>query len=146
MRFLGLDIGDKRTGLAIADLETTLVSPIRLIEAPLARTDELIAAIARAVDEYKPDALVVGLPIGMDDQEGPQAKKIRAFAQTLASRLALPIHLHDERLSTDAAHWRMAGTGLTHAQKKQRRDALAAAAILRDYLGTISPHPPPQEP
>lgn len=131
MRFLAIDLGDKRTGLAVGDDDLRIPSPLRVIE----RSGEaLLDDIARAISDHNPDALVMGLPLNMDGTEGPRAKIVRAFAERLASRTHLPVHFHDERLSSDAADWQMAGAGLTRGQKKQRRDALAAAAILRDFL------------
>ncbi len=135
MRFLALDLGDKRTGLALGDDETRLASPYKLIEHPMAPGDALLSALVRVIEQERPDALVVGLPLNMDDgSEGPQAKKVRAFAERLARAAGLPVHLQDERLTSVDADAALAGTGLTHKQKKARRDALAAAAILRDFL------------
>lgn len=134
MRFLAIDLGDKRTGLAVGDDLIKLASPLRVIERPLARPDSLLAEIAKAIAEYKPDALVLGLPINMDGTEGPRARIVRDFAENLGRHTSLPLHFQDERLTSDSADWDMAGTGLTRGQKKQRRDALAAAAILRDFL------------
>lgn len=134
MRYLALDLGSARTGLAVGDDEVRIASPLRVVELPLDPPDRLLEEIARAVDEHKPDALVLGLPINMDGTEGPQAAKVRAFAQRLATRFSLPVHFQDERLTSDAADEALARTGLTRKQKKHRRDALAAAAILREYL------------
>lgn len=134
MVYLAIDLGDKRTGLAVGDDETRLVSPLRVVERPLAQRSQLLDDLAHAVAEYKPDALVLGLPINMDDTEGPRAKLVREFAAELGARTGLLVHLRDERLTSDAADWDMAQSGLTRGQKKQRRDALAAAAILRDFL------------
>lgn len=134
MRLLAIDLGGKRTGFAIGETEPAIASPLRVIETPVDQPARLIDAIEAAVREHRPDALVLGLPLNMDESEGPQAKKVRAFAHDLAQRLTLPIHFQDERLSTADADWLMAGSGLTRAQKKDRRDALAAAAILRDFI------------
>ncbi len=137
MRYLAIDLGDKRTGLAVADDETRLASPLTVIEIPRAREDDLIEAVADAANDYDAAVLVVGLPLNMDDTEGPRAKLTRAFADQLAAYLKLPIHFQDERLTSASANARMAQTGLTHKQKKNRRDALAAAEILRDFLETL---------
>jgi len=142
MRYLGADLGDKRTGIAIGDTDPPIVSPLRTIEHPLNPGNQLLDELAKLVDEHKPDALVVGLPLNMDETEGPQAKKVRAFAQRLAHRVNLPIHFQDERLTSDAADWEMARSGLTRGQKKARRDALAAAAFLRDFLASQTPPSP----
>ncbi len=134
MRYLALDLGDKRTGLAVGDDEVRLASPLKTIERPIAPGEQLLDEVARAVDDHKPDAIVLGLPLNMDDTEGPRAKIVRSFAAKLAARTGLAVHFQDERLTSDAADWDMAQSGLTRGQKKQRRDGLAAAAILRDFL------------
>lgn len=136
MRYLCIDLGDKRTGLALGDTQTGLVSPGDVLEVPRTRRDgaELIEALARAAHDSGASALVVGLPINMDGTEGPRAKLVRAVADRLAGSTGLPIHFQDERLSTAAADWQMARSGMTRGEKKQRRDALAAAQILGDFL------------
>jgi putative Holliday junction resolvase len=77
---------------------------------------------------------VVGLPLNMDGTEGPRARVVRAFAERLRTRTGRSLHYQDERLTSAEADWAMSRTGMTHQQKKERRDALAAAAILRDFL------------
>ena len=132
MRFLAIDLGNKRTGLAIGDDETRLASPLTVLQ--VARGEALIDAIGRVVKEQAPDAIVLGLPLNMDGTEGPQAKLTREFGEQLHKRCGLRVHYHDERLTSFAADQQMAGTGRTHKQKKRLRDALAAAEILRDFL------------
>lgn len=146
MRFLAVDLGDRRTGLAVGDAFTRLVSPVDVLEVPLARNrgNDLLAALARAVEEHLSlnDAIVLGLPLNMDGSEGPRAKLVRAFASRLHDFTRRTIHFQDERLSSADADWSMARSGLTHARKKARRDALAAAAILRDFLEALPPTTP----
>lgn len=132
MRYLSIDLGDKRTGLATGDDTTGLVSPSGVLEVP--RGDALLNALLDTIARHEPDELVIGLPINMDDTEGDRAKLVRTFASQLESRCDLPIHFQDERLTSFAADQHMAQTGRTHKQKKQLRDALAAAEILRDFL------------
>lgn len=140
MRYLCIDLGDKRTGLAVGDDLTRLASPVGLLEVPREREggSALMAAIEQALEEQlgPGDELVIGLPLNMDGSEGPRAKLVRAFAASLATRTGRRIHCHDERLSSVEADRQMARTGLTHKQKKRRRDSLAAAAILRDFLAS----------
>jgi putative Holliday junction resolvase len=149
MRYLCIDLGDKRTGLAISDSITRIVSPLDVLEVPIADRqgdallDALLAAILSSFSPVSPFEIIFGLPLNMTDStEGPRAKLVRDFASRLQSRLASSprppaIRFHDERLSSVAADWQMAQSGLTHKQKKSRRDALAAAAILHDYLTTL---------
>jgi len=140
MRFLAIDLGDKRTGLAVGDDESRLVSPAGTLEAPLNPGDQLLGRLHKAIDEHGPDALVIGLPLNMDGSEGQRATLVRAFGARVGESVRLPIHYQDERLTSADADWAMARSGLTHKQKKARRDALAAAAILRDFLAAWPPN------
>lgn len=142
MRVLAIDLGDKRTGLAVGDRASGIVTPAGVLEVPLTLRDgqALLDALARAADEHLPPqaggapTLVVGLPLNMDGSEGPRARLVRAFALRVAERTGRGVDFQDERLTTRDADWAMARSGLTRQQKKSRRDALAAAALLRDYL------------
>ncbi len=132
MRYLAVDLGAKRTGIAAGDDVTRLVQPVEVLQVP--RGPALMDALAKAVDRHGPDAIVLGIPINMDGTEGAAAKDVRTFAAQLAARTGLPVHLQDERLTSFEADARMAQSGRTHKQKKELRDALAAAAILEDWL------------
>ncbi|MCA9297795.1 MAG: Holliday junction resolvase RuvX, partial [Phycisphaerales bacterium] len=106
------------------------------LEIPLSREDDLVRAIEATIDEHlsSTDELVIGLPLNMDGTEGPRAKLVRAFAERLQRDTGRRVHLQDERRSTMAADQAMAQSGLTHGQKKARRDAIAAMVILRTFL------------
>lgn len=138
MRYLAIDLGDKRTGLALGDSETRLASPVRVVEVGIgaAGGEELLAALGRSVEELLGSGgeLVVGLPLNMDGTEGPRARAVRAFAERIRARTGRVVHFADERLSTADADWALAGSGFTHKQKKKRRDAIAAARILEGFL------------
>ncbi|MAY75599.1 MAG: Holliday junction resolvase RuvX [Phycisphaerae bacterium] len=139
MRYLAIDLGDKRTGLALGDDVTRLTSPLDLLEVPLARNggEDLIAALVRAIDEAlgrDKGELVMGLPLHANGEESPRAKLTREFAKRLESRTGRVVRLFDERRTSIAADSRLARSGLTHKQKKLRRDAIAAAAILESFL------------
>jgi len=149
LRYLCVDLGDKRTGLALGDDVTRLVSPLPTIEVPISIADgaALLEALARAVEEQvgvaragtktpsRHAALIFGLPLNMDGTENPRTRIVRAFATRLGGRVGLEVKFQDERLTTVDADWQMARSGLTRGEKKQKRDALAAATILRDFLG-----------
>lgn len=132
MRYLAIDLGDRRTGVALGDDIIGLVSPLRVVEEQ--DRPRLVSALAALVEEHGPDALVVGLPVNMDGSEGDRARLARAFADELAAVTGLPVHAQDERLSSFAAEQQLSQSGLTRGEKKARRDALAACAILRDFL------------
>lgn len=138
-----IDLGDKRTGIAVGDVETGLVSPAGVIECPVARRggEELLELLNAEAERHGAKELVVGLPINMDGSEGQRAKLVRGFAARIGGASGLPVRFQDERLTSAEADWTMARSGMTHGQKKARRDALAAAAILRDYLSQLG-HPP----
>lgn len=130
-RLLAIDLGDRRTGLAVGDRITGIVSPAGVLEVVRER---LIDPLAKAIAEHAPDALVLGIPLNMDGTEGPRARIARDMATALEERTGLPVVLQDERLTSFAADQAMARSGRTHGQKKKLRDALAAVAILEDYL------------
>ena len=134
-RFLAVDVGGKRTGLALGDTITRMAMPVEVLHVP--RGPALLDAIAKAVKVHAPNAIVMGLPLNMDGSEGPAAVQARAFAEEVRVRTGIPVHLQDERLTSFEADQRMARSGRTHGEKKELRDALAAAALLEDFLRPI---------
>ena len=140
---MAIDLGDVRTGIAVGDRVTGIASPAGLVEIPIQREggEALLRGIVGQVRGLVGGDLdgggaevIVGLPLNMDGTEGPRAKAVRVFAQRIAGALGRAVVLVDERRTTMEADERMARTGLTHKQKKRRRDAIAAAAVLRAYL------------
>lgn len=130
MRYLAIDHGQKRTGLAVCDADETLASPLEVIEGQ----GDLVPRIITAIEEQQAEAVVLGLPLNMDDTEGPAVKKIYAFAEVLRKHVDVPIVFYDERLSSFEAEGKFAGGGLTRKKKKKRLDAVAAAMILQSFL------------
>lgn len=135
MRLLAIDIGGKRTGFAVGDTELSMVQPLEVVVH--ANEQELFEAIERVCGEHRPEEIVIGLPLNMDDSEGPAAKKMRLTADKVLAATGMPVHLHDERLTSFEANSRMARSGRTHAGKKKIRDAIAAATLLEDYLAGL---------
>ena len=132
MRYLAIDLGDKRAGLAVGDDETGLASPVATL--PVVAGPALLQALRDEIEKHAPDALVLGLPLNMDGSEGPRAKRTRAFGLQLEEATEQPLVYQDERLTSYAAGRRLAGSGRTHRQKKKARDALAAVEILEDFM------------
>ena len=130
MRYLAIDYGTKRTGLAICDRDETIVSPLAVIQGQ----KELLKKIVDVVETESVEAVVLGLPLNMDNSEGFQAKRVLQFAEQLKKLLEVPIHFQDERLSTFSAEEKLAPAELTRKKKKKRLDAVAAAAILEAFL------------
>ena len=143
-RYLGVDLGTVRIGLALSE-PGGIVSPLAVVPArPTA--EENAREILKAAADYDVDGIVIGLPLNMDDTEGPQAKLSRKLAEAIerlaasgGSRRPLAIHLHDERLTSFDADQRLIGRELTRKKKKARQDALAAQVLLQSFLET---HPP----
>lgn len=132
VRCLAIDLGLKRTGFAVGDDVTGIVQPLHVVELP--DQQRLLSAVARLVREHESEAIVLGLPLNMDDSEGEPARQTRAFGEKVHQHTTLPVYYQDERLTSFTADQQMARTGRTHKQKARRRDALAAAQILRDYF------------
>jgi putative Holliday junction resolvase len=137
-RFLGIDYGTKRIGLAISDADATIASPLAVIVRQ-GGLDEQVRDVLRAADEYGFEAAVLGLPLNMDGTVGPQAELTRKFGAAFARISGKPVHEWDERLSSRGAEELFAGRQLSRGQKKLRRDALAALIILQGYLDAHRP-------
>lgn len=132
MRYLAIDYGLKRTGLAVCDRSETIASPLTVIEGH--NHEQLINRIIQVLRDENIEAIVLGLPYNMDDTEGPQAKVVYKFAELLRQHIDIPIHFQDERLSTFEAQQRIAPAEFTRKKKKKRLDAIAAAQILETFL------------
>lgn len=130
MRYLAIDYGTKRTGLAICDPTETIVSPLAVIQTQ----KELLQKIKNIIETENVEAVVLGLPLNMDDSLGSQAELVKKFAEQLKNSLDVPIYLQDERLSSFGAEEKLASAEFTRAQKKERLDAIAAAEILQIFL------------
>ncbi len=132
MRFLGVDVGRVRIGLALADDVLRVARPLRTVAR---RADAAtLAEIARAAREYEVDRTVVGLPLNMDGTEGESARHARGFAAKLEAALGVPVELFDERLSTFEAETRLRDQGFSAKDRRSRVDAEAAAVILQGWL------------
>jgi len=133
-RVLGVDPGSKRIGLAISD-------PDRKIAFPLAthqRKDEAkdAAFFRQVIAAERIVAIVVGLPLHTDGREGVKAVEARTFGNWLAVATGLPVTYFDERFTTVDAERILWAAGLTHKQRQERRDRLAAQIMLQAYLDT----------
>ncbi len=130
MRYLAIDYGEKRTGLAICDAGEMIASPLAVVSGQ----PELIPRILAVIKSENVEAIVIGLPLNMDNTEGPQVKRVKSFAARLKEHIDIPIHFYDERLSSFEAEKKLSGVDLTRKGKKKRLDAVAAAAILQSFL------------
>ncbi len=138
-RILAIDPGERRIGVAAADLGLRVAIPLTTIEAG----PDAVEAVARLVEEEGARALVVGLPLSLSGALGPQAQRVQALADALAGRLSIPVLTWDERLTSAEARRRLSSGG----GRRRRRDvdALAAAIILQAYLDSQRPEGRPSE-
>jgi len=164
MRTLGLDIGDKKTGVAISDPEGILAIPLTVIERR--SQEDVITEVIKLVERYQVECVVVGLPYSLNGHLTQQSKKVEAFIEKLQGVLAVSqspepklraegvaisegaakqshrsgvsIQIWDERLSTVVAEKLMAEAGTRKDKRKQHQDALAAAIILQGFLDSLN--------
>jgi putative Holliday junction resolvase len=156
MRSLGLDIGEKRTGVAVSDPQGILATPLTVLISK--DEDALINEIIKLVEQYNAERIVVGLPRRLNGELGKQASKVTAFADKLSWRAKrnnlsqLDVQLWDERLSTKAAerlktevggqggrrYRGKRGTRNHSLSVKAAVDAIAAALILQGFLDSLT--------
>ena len=135
MRILGLDVGDRRIGVAISDPGEVLASPLTTIINE--DNQNAIDAIIRLVNQHEVKQIVVGLPYSLDGNIGRQANKVMDFVDRLSKGTKASIETWDERLSTVAVGHLLKGVDNKKANKRERRDAAAAAFILQGYLDSL---------
>jgi len=130
MRYLAIDHGLKRTGLAICDADQRVVSPLCVLKGQ----KNLPQEISQIIASEEVGAIVLGMPLNMDGSEGPQAQKVKAFAERLKQHAHVPVFFQDERLSSFEAREKLESTHLAKAKKRSLLDAVAAAEILQGFL------------
>lgn len=131
VRALGLDIGERRVGVAVSDAHGRVASPLAVLPGPLSAD---VSPLRRLVEECEVDTLVVGLPLSMSGEEGPQVALVRAEAEALARVLPVAVVYHDERLSSAEANRVMAAVGVSAKKRRGSVDMVAATIILQSYL------------
>lgn len=138
MRIVGLDVGQRRIGVAVSDASGTLARPVgTLVGHTLdsSSVDRVVAEMSRLADEDEPFAvIVVGLPRRLDGTPNAMTMPVQEFAARLQQRVTIPVVLQDERLSSHEAESRLAVREKDWRERKKKLDAAAAAIILQDYL------------
>ena len=142
VRVLGIDVGDRRVGLAISDPSRTLARPLTTLTVTN-RSDavgKVIEWVSRLRDEDDGlDAIVVGLPTRLDGTPTDVTPRVLAFVDALKARTSLPVATEGERLTSHEADERLAATERDWRRRKVLLDAAAAAIILQDYLDSRKP-------
>ena len=130
--FLGFDFGYRRIGSAVGQHITQSASPLSTLSARQGTPDW--QDIKKLIDEWRPEALIVGLPTHIDDSEQYTTPAAREFARQLETRFKLPVHLVDERLSTKEARSRLFEQGGYSKLQSAEIDSIAACVILEQWL------------
>jgi putative holliday junction resolvase len=137
-KLLGLDLGERRIGIAVSDDTGIIASPLRIIDLRRGQIDD----VAKVVSELNVAGIVVGLPKGMRGDEGFQARETRALAAKLEHLVNVPLIFWDERLTSAIADRVLADAGRSARERRDQRDAIAAAVMLQSYLDA---HPIPRD-
>ena len=143
MRTLGLDVGERRIGVAISDPEGRIAVPLRTHE----RRGDAVAAVLELARREEAGRIVVGLPLSLDGAHGAQAEVSARFAEELRDRGAIEVVLWDERLSSQEADHHLRAAGKRGKTARAERDTIAATIILQSFLdsrreGALPPLPP----
>jgi putative Holliday junction resolvase len=132
MRFMGLDVGDKRIGVAISDESALIASPRETLERTGNKKD--IAHLLDLARREEVSEILVGMPWNLDGTAGPQADKVSRFVDALRASTEIPIAIWDERLSTVRAEEALIEADVSREKRRGVVDRVAAAIILQSYL------------
>ena len=133
MRAVGIDLGEKRIGVAISDSGGSLATPYEVVARTGSR-DEDHRRIKAIVEEVEAEILVVGLPLSLEGTEGTAAQGARQEAEAIGQTISVPIELHDERLTTVEAERILKEQGLGAAERRNVVDKVAAAILLQAWM------------
>lgn len=137
MRIVGIDLGEKRIGIAISDATATIARPLTTLERGRSDVEAvklLRDTIASLSDEDRIGRIVVGLPTRLNGSDNDQTPRVKKIAELLAAEVSIPVVTQDERLSSREAEERLSMREKDWRKRKAKLDAAAAAVILQDYL------------
>ncbi len=132
MRYLCLDLGRKRIGVAVSDETGLIATPVGTIQ--VSSREQVFKEILRHLEYQEAGRLIVGLPLQLNGQEGIESGRARAFAADLSRLTDIPIDFMDERLSSVEADRKMQDAGIKPQKRREKIDSHAAAIILQSYL------------
>lgn len=131
MRYLGIDLGTKKVGIAISDLTGMIASPLKVI---MYEEGNIISEIDELITEYAVNKIILGLPKNMNNSIGESAERTLVFKKKLERELNIEVILQDERRTTiEAEHYMLEGN-VSRKKRKMKIDGLAAAIILQTFL------------
>ena len=129
--YLGLDIGEVRTGIALCEGEPFVAIPLLTVS-----TDSLLDNLSRISDQQKTKTIVIGLPISLTGTETEQTKFVRYLGAKISNELDIKVEFFDERLTTKQSLHALREAGIPEAQAKHHKDEISAQIILQTYLDT----------
>ena len=141
MRIVALDVGSKRIGIAVSDPTGLVAGALTVLERR--GTGKDTAAVADLLAREAGERIVVGLPLTLRGETGPQAQEVLQFVAALKRRVSVPVETWDERYTTVEADRILEAQGVRRDARKQRIDAVAAAVLLQEYLDAHSRQPGP---
>jgi len=142
-RLMGLDVGNRRIGVAVSDELGLTAQPVMTLERRHNRRDDL-RSLGRLARRFGVSAIVVGNPVRLSGEESSQTAKVQAFAEELGELTGIPIHLWDERLTTHEAHQILYEAGHPRQQHKRVVDQVAATLILQSFIDEAATRNTPQ--
>ena len=136
-RSAGLDVGDRRIGVAVSDPLALTAQPVGVVERSKLALD--IAKVMGLLADYPLERFVLGLPLQLDGREGTQAERIRKFGNALEKATGLSVVYQDERLTTVQGERVLVDAGMSRVRRRGVIDKLAAVLILQAYLDRLTP-------
>lgn len=136
MRAIGIDLGERRIGVAVSDPSGMLATPHSLLAVPTGSTPQqtLAAQLPELVEQLAAEVVVLGLPLSLSGQSGPAAQQAAATQQVLAELLEVDVLLHDERHTTTIAEQALQQSSLSGSKRRAKVDKIAAAVMLQSWL------------
>lgn len=135
MRYMGVDLGSKRIGIALSDPRGTFASPLTVVTRRGGRQD--LQEVADLAKDYQADVIVVGLPLNLRGESSVAVENMAREIEQLREVAAVPVETYDERLTSAAASKVLIGGGMKREQRKDNIDKVAAAMLLQSYLDRI---------
>ena len=129
---MALDIGEKRIGIAVSDPDERVASPVAVL--PAAEVRACARSFQRILNDWEPELFLCGLPMTLSGEEGPQARRVRAFADEVSASTGLPLEFADERLSSSQAKRSLREKGLSEKAMRGKVDMIAASIFLQSWL------------
>lgn len=137
MRVMGLDVGDRKIGVAVSDALLLTAQGRPTLKRTTWQAD--VEYLRKVAEDNEVSKVIVGKPLHMDGRESPQSRKVTQFATRLSKSLSLPVIFWDERLTSFAAEQHLEEAGLNWRDRRKHVDKVAAMFILQDYLDSLKP-------